>query len=250
MSQIALSIRFCLVLCFSLGLAACSVLPPPTAPAGAGTVSQITISDIKKCPASLLGLNAQQAKGLFLTCSPDKDGTVFVDELEKISLIQKHQDVWLLIDTQKMQLEVKQGEQTVLVLSNIAVGRSGAGIKTRRGDDITPLGEYKIGWVNEKSQFHTFYGLTYPSAEDAKTGLSKGIISQNEYDAIIYAQQHDLIPPQTTALGGRVGVHGLGRGDERIHKLMNWTHGCVALTNTQIDTLDEWIEEGMRVKIK
>jgi L,D-peptidoglycan transpeptidase YkuD (ErfK/YbiS/YcfS/YnhG family) len=31
---------------------------------------------------------------------------------------------------------------------------------------------------------------------------------------------------------------------------MNWTHGCIALTNNQLDELDHWIVEGMRVKIK
>lgn len=248
MSRVDLSLRFCLVLMLILGLNACSVLPPvPQNQAGAG--SEINILDTKKCPEKLFGLTQLQVKGSFLSCDPAKDGTIFVDEQSQTAASQK-QSVWLLIDTQKMQLEVKQGEQTLAVFPNIAIGRNGAGAKTRRGDNITPLGEYKIGWVNPQSQFHTFYGLTYPSIEDAKNALSKSIISQNEHDDIVYAQEHNLVPPQNTALGGIVGVHGLGKADERIHKLMNWTHGCIALTNSQVDQLDPWIEEGMVVKIK
>ena len=36
-------------------------------------------------------------------------------------------------------------------MENISIGRNGAGFKQRRGDDVTPLGDYKIGWINEKS---------------------------------------------------------------------------------------------------
>ncbi len=240
MSRVVLSLRFCLILSLSVLLWSCGMKKPPIAPTGGGVV-------VKKCPANLFGLTQQQAKGVFLSCDPAKDGTAFIDEytapLDDYS-------TWLLIDTQKMQLEVKRGDQTLAVFANIALGRGGAGFKTRRGDNITPLGEYKIGWINEQSPFHIFYGLTYPSAENAQEALSKGLISSSEYDAIIYAHQHGQIPPQNTALGGQVGLHGLGRGDEQIHREMNWTQGCVALTNSQVDELDKWIVEGMRVKIK
>lgn len=242
MLRVVLSLRFCLVLSLSLLLGACAVKPPVVADsAGGGVVAA------KKCPASLIGLIKQQAAGFFSSCDPGKDGTPFIDEL---AMPADSHSVWLLIDTQKMQIEVKRGEQTLAVFANIALGRSGAGFKTRRGDNVTPLGDYKIGWINDQSPFHLFYGLTYPSAENAQEAFNKGLISSSEYDAIIYAHQHGQIPPQNTALGGQVGVHGLGKGDEQIHRLMNWTQGCVALTNSQVDELDQWIVEGMRVKIK
>lgn len=246
MLRIGLLLRFCLVLSLSLLLWSCAVKQPVVEPttAGGGVVLA------KKCPPSLMGLTQQQATGYFLSCDPGRDGTPFIDDLANFNVPPDHQSVWLLIDTQKLQLEVKRGDETLAVFSNIAIGQSGAGIKSRRGDNITPLGEYKIGWINDQSQFHVFYGLTYPSAENAQEAFSKGLISDSEYQAILYAHQHGQIPPQNTALGGQVGVHGLGRSDEKIHRSMNWTHGCVALTNSQVDELDHWIVEGMRVKIK
>lgn len=245
MLRIVLLLRFSLVLSLCLSLWSCSTLPPPAVVNSAGGGLQPKIATLKKCPASLFDLAQQQATGAFLTCDPGKDGTPFVIETPP-----DPQSVWLLIDTEKLQLEVKRGDQTLTIFYNIAIGRNGAGFKTRRGDDVTPLGEYKIGWINAQSPFHIFYGLNYPSVENATTALEKKLISESEYNAIIYAHQHNQTPPQDTALGGRVGVHGLGKGDEKIHRLMNWTHGCVALTNSQLDELDRWIVEGMRVKIK
>jgi murein L,D-transpeptidase YafK len=205
---------------------------------------------VKNCPLNLSGLRKYQAVGYFLNCDPTKDGTAFIEEQPDIAMPTDPYSIWLLIDTAKQQLEVKQGDQTLAVFENIAIGRSGAGLKKHRGDDVTPQGEYKIGWINPQSPFHIFYGLTYPSVEDAKQALSQGSISELEYSDIVYAHEHNQTPPQNTALGGQVGLHGLGKGDEEIHQTMNWTHGCVALTNNQINELDRWIVQGMRVKIK
>ncbi|MGZ5049471.1 MAG: L,D-transpeptidase family protein [Methylobacter sp.] len=159
-------------------------------------------------------------------------------------------DVWLLVDTKALTIEVKKGQHTIETINDIAIGRGGAGFKNRRGDDVTPYGSYKIGWVGEKSNFRRFYGLTYPSAEDAQKALEQGVISRSAYDSIIYAHRFNQIPPQDTPLGGRIGIHGLGRADEKIHKSMNWTHGCIALTNGQIDHLSQWLDKGTVVKIK
>ena len=70
-------------------------------------------------------------------------------------------------------IEVKKGEQTLETLHSIAIGRGGAGVKNHRGDNITPFGEYRIGWIGEKSMFRRFFGLTYPSVDDAQALLTK-----------------------------------------------------------------------------
>lgn len=159
-------------------------------------------------------------------------------------------DVWLLVDTKALTIEVKKGRQTLETINDIAIGRGGAGFKSHRGDNITPFGSYRIGWVGEKSTFRRFFGLTYPSAEDAQKALEQGVINQVAYNNIISAHRSHQIPPQDTPLGGRIGIHGLGRADEKIHKSMNWTHGCIALTNGQIDHLSQWLDKGTVVKIK
>lgn len=158
--------------------------------------------------------------------------------------------VWLLVDTKAHKIEVKKGEQTLETLEGIAIGRKGAGLKGHRGDDITPYGNYRIGWVGEKSNFRKFFGLTYPSKQDAEIALKRGVISQSDYYSIAAAEQFNQIPPQNTPLGGQIGIHGLGAGDERVHQAFDWTHGCIALTNNQIDHLSQWLDTGTVVKIK
>ena len=158
--------------------------------------------------------------------------------------------IWLLVDTSSLTIEVKKGEKTLETISDIAIGQAGAGVKNHRGDNITPFGSYRIGWIGEKSNFRKFFGLTYPSAEDAENALQQGTINMATYNSIIHAHRYHQVPPQNTPLGGRIGIHGLGRADSKIHKTMNWTHGCIALTNGQIDHLSQWVDTGTVVKIK
>ncbi len=159
-------------------------------------------------------------------------------------------DIWLLVDTKARKIEVKKGPFTLETLDHIAIGRGGAGSKMHRGDNITPHGEYRIGWIGERSSFKRFLGLTYPSVEDAKKALAKRIIDYPTYDRIVYAHMNHQIPPQNTPLGGQIGIHGLGSADASIHKLFDWTHGCIALTNSQIDHLSQLVDTGTLVKIK
>ena len=158
--------------------------------------------------------------------------------------------IWVLIDTQKQTLEIKVGEETIDVLKNIAIGRNGAGFKQRLGDEVTPKGRYTINWINNKSQFYRFYGFDYPSVENTKKAFANNLVTKKSYSAIIDAHKKNLLPPQNTKIGGKIGIHGLGDGNKRVHKTMNWTRGCIALTNEQIDILDLWISKGTRVIIK
>ena len=159
-------------------------------------------------------------------------------------------DVWLLIDTQTRNLEIKKGEKTIEILDHVVIGRKGAGTKERRGDDVTPLGNYRIGWINEKSAFRKFFGLTYPNREHAEKALQSGLIDRNTYNAITSAEHKGQIPPQNTGLGGQIGIHGLGSGSLSVHEVFDWTHGCIALRNDQIDRLSQYVEKGTLVTVK
>jgi len=159
-------------------------------------------------------------------------------------------NIWLLIDTQTRNLEIKKGDETIDVLDHVVIGRKGAGTKEQRGDDITPLGNYRIGWINEKSAFRKFFGLTYPNPEQAQQALQNGKIDLDTYHAIREAHFSGSIPPQNTVLGGQIGIHGLGGGSLSVHEIFDWTHGCIALTNEQIDRLSQYIEKGTLVTVK
>ena len=164
--------------------------------------------------------------------------------------LQAEDEVWILIDTKKAQLEIKKGNITIKVMENIAIGRNGAGFKHRVGDDVTPLGTFRIGWINKKSPFYRFYGFDYPSPEIADEALLSGLLSKKSHTRIINAHKKDKVPPQNTKIGGQIGIHGLGNADPFIHQTMNWTHGCIAITNEQVDKLERWIKKGIKVKVK
>ena len=159
-------------------------------------------------------------------------------------------NIWLLIDTKKLELDVKLGPVTLTQFKNISIGRNGAGYKKQRGDDTTPLGKYKISWINRKSRYHVFYGFNYPSREQAEKAFEKGQINQKTYQSVINSHKNSKVPPQNTPLGGMIGIHGLGHANKRVHELMNWTHGCIALTNEQIDQLDQWIKTDTIVVVR
>lgn len=155
------------------------------------------------------------------------------------------------MDTQALTLTVFSAENRVLArFDNVSIGSGGAAENHRRGDETTPLGLFHIAWIDRHSRYGTFYGIDYPSTSMARRAYAEGTISQAEFDAIIKAWRQHRIPPQNTPLGGRLGIHGVGRGDPYVHKAINWTDGCVALTNPQIRQLSRWLHIGTRVVIR
>lgn len=94
--------------------------------------------------------------------------------------------------------------------------------------------------------------LNYPNVKDAFYGLKNGIISRNEFDGIVGSLKQGRMPPQTTALGGAIGIHGVGlETDEklRIQAHMDWTDGCIALTNEDVTALRAYVQVGTEVVI-
>ena len=158
--------------------------------------------------------------------------------------------IWLLIDTKKMLLDVKLGKVTLVRFDNISIGRNGSGFKHQRGDEITPLGRYKISWINRKSQYNLFYGFNYPSRKNIETALKKKLVDIKTFNSVMIAHKNNRVPPQNTPVGGLIGIHGLGRADKKIHATMNWTRGCIALTNEQIEKLDTWVKKETIVIVK
>lgn len=156
---------------------------------------------------------------------------------------------WLMIDTVSRTLAVIQDNQIKQIFHNISVGRNGSTFNHHEGDGTTPLGVFHIAWVNPNSRFHLFFGLDYPNQDYAETAFRMKIIDFDTYFAIRQALYHGELPPQDTPLGGHIGIHGLGRANRLIHETINWTQGCIALTNEQIDQLAQWVNLGTKVVI-
>lgn len=158
--------------------------------------------------------------------------------------------IWIDVDTSTHTLSVMQGDSIQTVFKNVAIGRYGTTWSKMTKDDKTPLGRFRVGWINEKSRYYRFFGLNYPNLDTAKRALDENRITEETWLSILEAKSMGKTPPQNTPLGGHIGIHGIGRGDQEIHHEYNWTNGCIALTNEQIDQLGKWIKPGILVNIR
>jgi hypothetical protein len=163
---------------------------------------------------------------------------------------EQRSDPWVLINSKNDTVTVLSKSAPPIVFENAAFGAAGVKNKVRRGDDVTPLGKFLVTHISHASKYTIFIGLNYPRPEDAARGLSAGLINKETYDAIVQAHRIGKTPPQTTSLGGLIGIHGVGRGSPEIHSLANWTAGCVALTNSQIRQLARLVRVGTHVEIQ
>ena len=124
----------------------------------------------------------------------------------------------------------------------IVLGASPTSDKKTEGDGKTPEGEFYVSAKNPKSKFYLSLGLSYPNIEAARRGLREKIISREEHDAIVRAIDEKQTPPQTTALGGEIYIHGGGTKND-------WTQGCVALKNEEMKEVFDAIPVGTAVEI-
>jgi murein L,D-transpeptidase YafK len=159
-------------------------------------------------------------------------------------------NIRIVIDTKALTLQVLEGDREMLTFKDIAIGRYGTSLNRRRGDNKTPLGHFNISWITDNTSFHRFFGINYPNKEYAERAFRAGHLDQKTWDKIRQALASGRLPPQNTILGGNLGIHGIGQGDTEVHKQYNWTNGCIALTNDQIDILTDWIRIGTPVEIR
>ncbi|HEX5732978.1 MAG TPA: L,D-transpeptidase family protein [Blastocatellia bacterium] len=146
---------------------------------------------------------------------------------------------------------VYKGERRLELYSNgemirtyrAGLGTSPVGDKVRQGDRRTPEGEFYVCIKNPKSNYYLSLGLSYPNEEDAERGLRDGLIDRARYNQIVNAIRSRRTPPQNTALGGEIFIHGHGSASD-------WTWGCVALDNPDIKELFDAVPVGTTVLIK
>jgi len=146
---------------------------------------------------------------------------------------------------------VKKGERKLFLYSgdkllrtyHIGLGLNPVGDKIRQGDRRTPEGDFYIFTKNDKSAFYLSLGISYPNAAHAQRGLRDGLITRAQYDAIMQALKAGTAPPQNTKLGGDIYIHGNGAGSD-------WTWGCVALEDRDVQELFKAIPVGTPVRIE
>lgn len=112
----------------------------------------------------------------------------------------------------------------------IALGLAPEGHKQAEGDGRTPEGIYKISLKNSKSRYHKSMKISYPDQNDLKNAQMKGILP-----------------------GGDIYIHGLHPAFSflgKLHIMKDWTLGCIAVTDSEIDELFDNTALGTIVEIK
>lgn len=148
----------------------------------------------------------------------------------------------LVVKKSKRRLYVYDNDKLVKTY-RVALGFASAGDKETEGDGKTPEGEFYLAVKNDKSKFLRSLGLSYPSTEDATRGLQANLITAEQHGEILQAVSEQRMPPQKTALGGEIYIHGGGTKSD-------WTEGCVALEDADILELFEALPHRISVRIE
>ncbi|MBS1182778.1 MAG: hypothetical protein H6Q99_2658 [Proteobacteria bacterium] len=113
----------------------------------------------------------------------------------------------------------------------IALGAAGdEGSKRQEGDGRTPEGLYKIDWRNARSAYHLSLHISYPDAH-----------------AISDASRRGVVP------GSNIMIHGLPNGWGwlgPVHRLLDWTDGCIAVTNAEMRDIWSRVPDGTPIQIE
>lgn len=134
----------------------------------------------------------------------------------------------VVINKSKRELLLFRGPK-LLRSYRVALGREPAGPKMRQGDGRTPEGDYFIAGRNERSAFHRALRISYPGPADRARARRLGV-----------------------SAGGDIMIHGLPNGQGAIgkaHLLSDWTEGCVAVTNPEIEEIWRLVPDGTPVRI-
>jgi len=145
-------------------------------------------------------------------------------------------------------------EDTVLVKSyRASFGRNVHKVKSRAGDEATPVGEYEICDIDTSHQYYKFFRLNYPNLNDATEALRKGRITQKEFNEIKFQFYYEGCTKPSRVLGGNIGIHGIGKFNfifKNLPFVYNWTNGSIALSDEDIDELYSVVKIGTKVVIK
>ena len=133
---------------------------------------------------------------------------------------------------------LEKSARTLSVLANgktlksyrVALGRNPVGAKQQEGDNKTPEGIYKIDSRNPQSSFHLALHVSYPSDEDKKRAAQRGVPAG--FDIMIHGIQNGR---------GWIGA---------LHRLKDWTAGCIALTDEEIEELWRVTPNGTAMDIR
>jgi murein L,D-transpeptidase YafK len=133
---------------------------------------------------------------------------------------------------------VKKHEKRLYLMKNkkpfkiyrVAFGANSKGPKRMEGDERTPEGKYILDYKNPDSDFYKSIHISYPNDQDSKRAREMGIVP-----------------------GGDIMIHGQKNGSKnfsRIQRYVNWTDGCIAVTNAEMDEIWASVDVGTPITIE
>ena len=141
---------------------------------------------------------------------------------------QPQADRVLVIKSEQNLVLLKNGE--ILKSFKVALGRQPVGNKLCRGDCRTPEGTYILDYRNPHSKFYHSIHISYPNSADMARAKKRGV-----------------------TLGNDIMIHGLPRGFENLGEFQserNWTKGCIAVSNEEMDEIWRLVPNGTPIEIR
>lgn len=135
----------------------------------------------------------------------------------------------VVVEKSARKLTLFRGE-TPLKSYSVALGRAPEGTKEREGDHRTPEGRYVIDAHKLDSAFHRALHISYPSPADSAAAAQRGVKP-----------------------GGDIMIHGLRNGLGWLgafHRVVDWTAGCIAVTDKQIEEIYRTVPNGTPIEIR
>lgn len=148
---------------------------------------------------------------------------------EEVFILKKGQADKVLIEKKERRLTLLS-KGKVLKTYRISIGGNPEGPKERQGDNKTPEGTYIIDSRNRDSHYHLSLHISYPNEKDKKRAKELGV-----------------------SPGGDIMIHGIKNGFSWVgdfHTRVDWTNGCIAVTDEEIEEIDKLVPNGTIVEIR
>jgi murein L,D-transpeptidase YafK len=142
----------------------------------------------------------------------------------------------LVVTKSRYRLDVRRGARLLKVFP-VAFGRDPVGPKTRAGDGRTPEGRYTLVPHHASPGFGRCFYVGYPNQDDARRAREEGRIGRAVAGRIASALGRRERPPSDTPLGGLILLHGTKQRSLPALTAINWTDGCIAMENADVDEL-------------
>jgi murein L,D-transpeptidase YafK len=137
---------------------------------------------------------------------------------------------YLLVEKSERAMKAYSGDKLIKTYK-ISLGRNPEGHKVFEGDQKTPEGIYSINDRNPNSGYHKNLGVSYPNDTDRAKARTLG-----------------------KSPGGDIKIHGLRNGGfgiiKKLHRFTDWTNGCIAVTNGEVDELYEAVVPNAKIEIR